>query len=103
MGLFKSLCSIGFIASIILNVAVPSNAGAVRKQGTYCDIDLWAPVSQVGTSDDSDSYVKSCETQYGGDYTPVSGIEVWRKGDSNGGRIAGMRASSFTSSYILAD
>lgn len=103
MGLFKSLCSIGFIASIILNVAVPSNAAAVRKRGTYCDTGPWAPVFTVGAADDSNPYVKSCETQYGGDYTPVSSIEVWRKGDSTGGRIAGMRASSFTLSYILAD
>ncbi len=106
MGLFKSLCSIGFTASVILNVATPSNAAAVRKRGTDCDVGPgWAqPVLSIGGGDSSDSsYVYACETQYGGDHTPVSGIEVWRKGDDTGGRISGMRASPSISPYVLAD
>lgn len=107
MGLFKSLSSIGFTISVILNIAVPSNAAAVRKRSTACDQGPgWAsPVLSIGASgyDSSDtSYVYACETQFGSDYTPVSGIEVWRKGDDNGGRISGMRASSSTLSDILS-
>lgn len=44
----------------------------------------WASVHGIGNSDFSGQH---CETQYGGDFTPINGIEVWTK--PNGDHVAG--------------
>ena len=45
----------------------------------------WAPVELIGNSDTSN---EQCVTQWGGDYTPIQGMEVWRDG-ANDDIIAG--------------
>ena len=90
MGVLRSLCSIGFAISVASATAVPSNAKALQERGSDCGTGPgWAsPVLSIGGR--GGTY--SCETSYGNDYSPVSGIEVWRKGagDKDGDRISGM-------------
>ena len=97
MGILRGIGWIGIAVSYAFAIAVPSNDAAVmRRQDPASDCATgpgWAsPVLFIGSSGSGGSYVSSCETQWGGDYTPITGIEVWRKGDDEGGRIAGMDA-----------
>ena len=91
MGMLKSLCSIGFVICVAIATAVPSNAKALQERDSQCDNGPgWAlPVLSIGGR--GGTYY--CETSYGDDYSPVSIIEVWRKGDGDedGDRISGMR------------
>ena len=91
--MFGSLCSIGLAISVGFATAVPSNAGSIRKRDSDCaNGPGWAlPVLSIGGR--GGTY--NCETSYGNDYSPVSGIEVWRKGDGDkdGDRIAGMNVA----------
>ena len=88
MGIFRSLCSFGLATSIVFAAAVPTKEAALVKRSTNCDDGPgWAfPVLFIG----GDTTGSQCETQFGHDYTPITGIEVWRKGDDDGGRIAGI-------------
>ena len=88
--MFGSLCSIGLAISIGFATAVPSNARSIRERDSDCGTGPgWAlPVLSIG----GEGGTYNCETSYGNDYSPISGIEVWRKGDGDddGDRIAGM-------------
>ena len=90
MGMLGSLCSIGFAIGVGLATAVTSNGGVLQERDSSCGSGPgWAlPVFTIG----GQGGTVSCETSYGNDYSPVSGMEVWRKGagDKHGGRIAGM-------------
>lgn len=96
MGIFKGLCSIGLVISAVFAVAVPSTEAALAKRDSNCDNGPgpgWAaPVLTIG---DTNAAGPQCETQFGHDHSPVTGIEVWRKGDKDGGRIAGIQALTF--------
>ena len=102
MGFLRSLFLTGATASVISAIAVPSSLlTASRKRETIpsdpnCNSGPgWASVLFVGATgpDHDTSYVDWCETQFGHDYTPVTGIEVCSKDDTDGDRISGMRAS----------
>ena len=88
--MFGSLYSIGLAISVGFATAVPSNARSIRERDSDCGTGPgWAlPVLSIG----GQGGTYNCETSYGNDYSPVSGIEVWRKGDGDddGDRIAGM-------------
>ena len=90
MQMFGSLYSIGLAISVGFATAVPSNARSIQERDSDCaNGPGWAqPVLSIGGR--GGTY--NCETSYGNDYSPVSGIEVWRKGDGDddGDRIAGM-------------
>lgn len=102
MGVIRSLCSTGFAICALLATAVPSDASVLRKRDPNCDTGPgWAPVLTVGgTYSDA---VYACETSFGHDHTPVSAIEVWRKGDKTGGRIAGMHLVINMLTYLTLD
>ena len=90
MGFSRSLYSVAFAISVAFTTAIPSNVKALHERGTNCDTGPgWAfPVDSIGGR--GGTYY--CETSYGNDYSPVSAIEVWRKGagDKKGNRISGM-------------
>ena len=90
MQMFGSLGSIGLAMSVAFVTAIPSNARSLRQRDSDCaNGPGWAlPVLSIGGT--GGTYY--CETSYGNDYSPVSGIEVWRKGDGDkdGDRISGM-------------
>ena len=91
MGLLNTLCSIGFVISVASTTAVLTNENVLQERDSDCaNGPGWAlPVYSIGGQGGQ----SSCETSYGNDYSPVSGIEVWRKGagDKDGDRISGMR------------
>ena len=97
MGISRDFFYAGFIFSIVSAIAVPSRSIALeRREGDPNDPNCmsgpgWAPVLAVGASgyNNDPTYVNWCETSFGHDYTPVTGIEVWRKGDKGGDRVAG--------------
>ena len=99
MGIFNSLYSIGLAISLTSAPAVPATDAQLTKRDA-CDTGPgWAsPVYTIGGG--NPKYTTSCETQFGGDYSPLTVIEVWRAGDSIGGRIAGTELSSFILLYI---
>ena len=89
MGLIRNICSFGFTVSVLLSISALSDASVLRKRDSNCSPGPgWAFVDAIGDTRDGDGYTDSCETSYGNDYTPVSGIEVWTKG--TGDHIAGM-------------
>ena len=58
----------------------------------------WAPVTVIGGKDncctgDGSGGQKACETQAqsGGDWTPITQIEVWTHGGDRSDRIAGLQ------------
>lgn len=60
--------------------------GSINLQGSCSDNSkLWAPVQAVGGSPGTEA----CETHFGTDYSPVTGVEVWLKG--SGDKIAGIK------------
>ena len=95
MGLLRNVFSTSFTISVIVALASLADAAALDKRGTNCDTGPgWAsPVLSIGASgyDSNDGYVYSCETSFGNDYTPVSALEVWTKGD--GDHIAGLQST----------
>ena len=90
MQIFGSLGSIGLAIGVGIATAVPSTTRSIRERDSDCaNGPGWAlPVLSIGGQ--GGTYY--CETSYGNDYSPVSGIEVWRKGDGDddGDRISGM-------------
>ena len=91
MRISKTLFPVGFTVSVGFATAVPSNTGLIQERDDGCaDGPGWAlPVYTIGGS--GGTY--NCETSYGHDYSPVSGMEVWRKGDNDGDRISGTRVT----------
>lgn len=86
MAILRHICLIALAASVAFSIAIPSDA-SLTKRDPNCDTGPgWAPVLIIGSSDMTGS---QCETQFGHDYSPVKAIEVWRRGDADGGRIAG--------------
>ena len=90
MHMFGGLWAIGLAISVGLVTAVPSTARSIQERDSDCaNGPGWAlPVHTIGGQ--GGTYY--CETSFGNDYSPVSGIEVWRKGDgdNDGDRISGM-------------
>ena len=99
MSISRGVCAISFVISSLLATSNPTNAVALNKRSTNCDTGPgWAsPVLSIGASGygPNDGYDYSCETSFGNDYTPVSALEVWTKGD--GDHIAGIVAFLFQS------
>lgn len=89
MQLFGNLYSIALAIIVGFATTVPSNARSLQERDSDCaNGPGWAlPVLSIGGGGGT----ANCETSYGNDYSPVSGIEVWRKGDGDksGDRIAG--------------
>ena len=87
MRILNTLFTIGFTVGVGFATAVLSNTGLIQERDGNCtDGPGWAlPVYTVGGSGGT----FHCKTSYGQDYSPVSGMEVWRKGDKNGDRISG--------------
>lgn len=94
MGFFKNSSFLGLGASVAFATAVgASDNSPLTKRDSICDQGPgWAPLLQIGWSETPNL---QCETQYAHDYTPVTGIEVWRKGDEEGTIIAGIHALDF--------
>ena len=94
MGFFKNSGFLGLGASVAFATAAgTSDNSSLTKQDSRCDEGPgWASLHQIGWSEIPN---RQCETQYGRDYTPVTGIEVWRKGDEEGTIIAGIYALGF--------
>lgn len=82
------LCVIGLAITVAHVVAVPFDDISLNKRDSNCETGPgWAPVLIIGSNDKTGM---QCETQYGHDYTPITTIEVWRRGDKDGSRIAGI-------------
>lgn len=83
----RLLSFIGAVAGIVQGAETVLEAREVLKRDGGCPNAPpggWAlPVYFIGDSSDD----PQCATQFGKDYTPISGIEVWRSGD--GDHIAG--------------
>lgn len=94
MGFFRNSSFLGLCASVAFATAVSAFENSpLTKRDSRCDEGPgWADPLAIGSSDDSN---RKCETQYARDYTPVTGIEVWRKGDRDGTIIAGIYTLGF--------
>ena len=103
MGLFRNFYTSGVTVTALLTTVITSHAFVLRPRGDpNCDTGPgWAsPVLSIGGSG-TDGYNYACETSYGHDYTPVSGLEVWRRGDKSGGRIAGICLLTLPQLYFI--
>lgn len=97
MRFFRHSSFLGLGASVAFAIAVGAsdNSSLTKLENSRCDMTL----QHLGLVDHvvgrKDSSNQQCETQYARDYTPVTGIEVWRKGDEGGPIIAGVYALGF--------
>ena len=87
MGILRNLFLTGLLAQAALSTTFGVDY-AKRDDDPCATGPGWAsPVHFIGSKDETG---KNCETQYGKDYTPIVGIEVWRNGNHDD-RIAGIQ------------